>query len=117
MKIISSIFFCAILIHAIFGSEEEGLIITFQKDGLISLDCFDNPLKYRFRMKVITSGFVEPFPFKLYLKVPSYAYASCIVPIITEGDNYIDCEIDTTIFPLLLQSRIEFRESLNSSTS
>ena len=116
MKIISSIFFCVILIHAILCSEEEGFIITFQKDGLITYDCLDNPLKYHFVMKVITSGFVDPFDFKLYFESPSYAYASCRVPITTEGDNYIDCEIDTKIFPLYAQNKITFRQSLTSST-
>ena len=116
MKIISSIFFCIILIHAIFGSEEEGFIITFLKDGLINKGCTNNALKYSFSMKVITSGFVKPFEFKLYLETPSYAYATCTVPITTEGDNYIDCEIDTTIFPLYADYKITFRESLTSST-
>ena len=116
MKIISSIFFCYILIHAIFCSEEEGFIITFQKDGLVTYDCSPDPLKYIFGMKVITSGFVKPFEFTLYLENPSYAYASCVVPITTEGDNYISCEIDTTIFPLYPQNKITFRQTLTSST-
>jgi hypothetical protein len=116
MKIISSIFFCIILIQAIFGSEEEGFIITFQKDGLTTYDCLLNPLKYSFTMKVITSGFEKPFDFILYFETPSYAYASCRVPITTEGDNYIECEIDTTIFPLYPQNKITFRQTLTSST-
>lgn len=111
---ISSILFFAFLIQASLGSDEEGFIINFQENGLLSDGCL-NSINFEFQMKVITSGFTQPFQFNLTFSSPSYLLAFCTVPISTEGYNFITCYIDTTIFPLYKENKIIFPDTLYSS--
>ena len=112
---ISSILLFAFLIQATFGSYEKRFIINFQPFGLSSSGCNGNPLIYEFKMRVITSGFIETFYFNLTFSSPSYLLAFCVVSPSTSDEEYISCFINTEIFPLYTGNEIKFADTLNSS--
>ena len=115
MKNILKTLFFICFIQAIFCSGEDYYTITVQEGGLSSVGCPDIT-SFVFYIKVITSGFVEPYTFPMFLENPSYAFASCTIPITQEGEQYITCEIDTTKFALYAGYQVTLPATLTSST-
>lgn len=115
MKNILKILFFVCFIQAIFCSGEDYYTITVQEGGLSSDGCTDIT-SFVFYIKVITSGFLEPYTFPMFLQNPSYAFATCTIPATQEGEQFITCVIDTTIFALYAGYQVTLPATLTSSS-
>lgn len=110
MKSILSLITLVYLIQYI--SSEDLPSITIQQDGIVNEFTLCNTDKntkkeFRFSISVSTEGFTQPYEFNMPLAEPNNAFASCIVgeesseqTRSTSETEYINCLVNTTIFPL-----------------
>ena len=110
MKSILSLITLVYLIQYI--SSEDLPSITIKEDGIVNeftlCNTDENTKKvFRFSISVSTEGFTQPYEFNMPLAEPNNAFASCIVgeksseqTRSTSETEYINCLVNTTIFPL-----------------
>ena len=110
----------ACLIQLSFSSTDVATV-TIKEEGIIDslTQCFGDGqghASFKFSIAVTTEGFAAPYQFKMLLGSPSYAFATCVVgpqeseTRSTSEDEYIDCEIDVSMFPLY-QTKVSLLQS------
>lgn len=107
MKSILSLITLAYLIQFSFSSSDIPTV-TVLEDGIATFNCLLDKTTslFQFSILVETEGFTSPHEFKMRLEKPNYMFATCTVGNketavrSTSEEEYIDCEIDTSMFPI-----------------
>ena len=107
MKSILSLIALAYLIQFSFSSSDIPTV-TVLEDGILPPTCLLDQINslFKFSIPVQTEGFTAPHEFKMLLETPGYIFATCTVGYketevrSTTEEEYMDCEIDTSMFPI-----------------